>query len=124
MLTGTAPFDSPERSELMIRTAQVEETAPPMTASIAQAPAVLDVLMARALAKDPMHRYASAFEMGDAFQSALGLEQTPGWEAQQRLADKAQGISKQGIVQVGEAPEISEGEAERLRTAVMTAYAG
>jgi len=167
MLTGVTPFDAPERSELMIRTAQVEESPPPLTQKVPQAPPVLDLLMARALAKDPMHRFSSAVELGDAFYRALGLEKTAGWEAQQRLAEKAESISRAiavsevampstipsaapgvertapdaaatgaqrvaptaseppsaaGPVVEPTAPEVSQADAHRLRTAVMTAY--
>jgi serine/threonine-protein kinase len=113
MLTSTTPFDSPERNELMVRTAQLDEAPPPLTRFIPQAPPVLDLLFARALAKDPMHRFASAVEMGEAFRTALGLPETPGWQAQQRLAKNAQAISQIGM---------AAAQAEQLRTDVMQAY--
>jgi serine/threonine protein kinase len=116
MLTGVTPFDSPERNELMVRTAQLEEPPPPISRLVPQAPPVLDVLMARALAKDPMHRFASAVEMGEAFRSALALPETAGWSAQQRLAENAQSISKLGMAALPSA------RAEQLRTDVMAAY--
>jgi serine/threonine protein kinase len=93
MLTGSTPFDRPERNELMVRTAQLEESAPPITALVASAPPVLDVLMARVLAKDPTLRPASAIELGDAFRDALGLPETAGWSAQRELAELARTIS-------------------------------
>ena len=117
MLTGTTPFDSPTRNEIMIRTAQVEETPAPITQLVPQAPRVLDMLFARALAKDPIHRYASAIALGEAFRAALGLPESAGWDAQQRLADKAQAIS-----QLGAQAQFPKVEAERLRTDVMAAY--
>jgi len=93
MLIGRTPFDAPERSELMVRTAQLDESAAPVTSFLDGAPPVLDVLMARALAKDPALRPASAIELGEAFRTALGLPVTPGWSAQQELAELAKTIS-------------------------------
>lgn len=119
MLTGRTPFDTPERSELMVRTAQLEESPPPITQLVPQAPKVMDVLMARALAKDKMHRFSSAVELGDEFRSALGLTDEGGWAAQQQLAKNAQAISKMAIVSVG---EVNEQEAERMRQEVVVAY--
>ncbi len=94
MLTGITPFDRPERNELMVRTAQVDEAPAPLSAHLPQAPAVLDLLMARALAKDPALRYGSAIELGETFRSALGLPESAGWSAQQRLADVAKTMSE------------------------------
>ncbi len=121
MLTGSTPFDAPERNELMIRTAQIEETAPPITKLVPFAPPVLDVLMARALAKDPMHRYGSAIELGEAFRQALAVPESAGWSAQQRLADNAVAISQAALPAQPDARPMAE-RAEKLRTAVMAAY--
>lgn len=124
MLTGVTPFDSPTRNEIMVRTAQVEESPPPLTSLVPQAPGVLDLLFARALAKDPMHRYGSAIELGEAFRRALGLPETDGWSAQQRLAEHARAISQMGLpaaAAVGSA-SVAPAQAEKLRTAVMQAY--
>lgn len=122
MLTSVTPFDAPARNEIMVRTAQVEETAPPITRLVPQAPPVLDLLMARALAKDPMHRFSSAIEMGEAFRTALGLPESAGWTAQRRLAENAQSISSMGeAARPGKKP-LPEGRADELRTAVMAAY--
>ncbi|HMJ14082.1 MAG TPA: serine/threonine-protein kinase [Polyangiaceae bacterium] len=121
MLAGVTPFDSAERNEIMVRTAQVEETPPPLTRLVPAAPAVLDVLMARALAKDPMHRFASAIDMGEAFRSALGLSESAGWTAQQRLAEQAQAISQMGLAS-GRTSPVAATQAEKLRTAIMLAY--
>jgi serine/threonine protein kinase len=93
MLTGVTPFDRPERSELMVRTAQVDEAPAPLSAALRGAPAVLDMLMARALAKDPALRYGSAVELGETFQSALGLPKSPGWSLQKRLSNVAETMS-------------------------------
>ncbi len=122
MLTGATPFDAPGRNEIMVRTAQLEETPPPITQIIPQAPPVLDMLMARALAKDPMHRFGSAIELGEAFRAALNLPESAGWTAQQELAENAQAISQfQQEARPATAPDAEAG-AEKLRTAVMKAY--
>ena len=60
MLAGVTPFDAPDRSELMVRTAQVDEAPAPLSSVLRQAPPVLDLLMARALAKDPPSATARA----------------------------------------------------------------
>ncbi|HSU38255.1 MAG TPA: serine/threonine-protein kinase [Polyangiaceae bacterium] len=93
MLTGRTPFDRPERSELMVRAAQLDEAAEPVTALVRSAPAVLDVLMARALAKTAALRPSNAIELGEAFRSALDLPETAGWQAQQELAALARTVS-------------------------------
>lgn len=94
MLTGHTPFDAPDRDELMVRTAQLEEPAPALTSVVPQAPPVLDMLFARALAKDRMHRFSSAVELGEAFRKALGLPESEGWLAQQRMARHADDVSR------------------------------
>jgi eukaryotic-like serine/threonine-protein kinase len=125
MLTGITPFDAPNRNEIMVRTAQVEEPPPPITRFVPQAPPVLDMLFARALAKDPMHRFGSAIELGEAFRAALALPESDGWDAQQRFAKHAQAISKVGLQAVSSAaPEIGDAQAQKLRTDVMAAYRG
>lgn len=120
MLTGATPFDAPTRNEIMVRTAQVEESPPPVTRAVVGAPPVLDLLFARALAKDPMHRYGSAIELGEAFREALSLPDTTGWEAQQRLAENAAAISQLGLPQ--SSAGIPKTQADQMRTAVMEAY--
>lgn len=122
MLTGVTPFDRPERNEMMVRTAQVEETPPPVTRLVPQAPAVLDVLIARALAKDPVHRFGSAVELGEAFRRSLQLPEAPGWLAQQRLADHAASISQVALPARPRPAPTEADHAEALRTAVMAAY--
>ncbi len=93
MLVGVTPFDRPERNEVMVRTAQVQETAKPISQLIPQAPRILDALMAQALAKDRANRYESAIAMGEAFRKALDLPESAGWSAQQEFAAHAQVIS-------------------------------
>lgn len=119
MLTGVTPFESPSRNEIMVRAAQLEESPPALSALVPQAPPVLDVLMARALAKDKMHRYGSGREFGDAIEAALGLEPTPGWEAQKRLAENAKAISE---LVLEKRPAKEAAAAEQLRTDAMTAF--
>jgi len=94
MLTGVTPFDAPDRNELMVRTAQIDEAPKPLSSILSQAPPMLDLLMARALAKDPGLRYGSAIELGEAFRIGLGLPESAGWSAQQRLADVAKTMSE------------------------------
>jgi eukaryotic-like serine/threonine-protein kinase len=86
MLAGRLPFPLQDKTELMIRLEQVERPPPPIRTFLAQAPPVLDALFARALAKDPRARFASAIEMGEAFRSALGLPDTDLWRAQAEIA--------------------------------------
>ncbi|MEP7051923.1 MAG: serine/threonine-protein kinase [Pseudomonadota bacterium] len=117
MLTGITPFDAPERNELMVRTAQIEDAPAPLSSLIQQAPPVLDMLMARALAKDPALRYGSAIELGEAFRSALGLPASPGWSLQEQLAEVAKTMSGLAIP----APELAE-EAARMGTGIIAAF--
>lgn len=121
MLTGRTPFDAPGRSELSIRTAQLEESPPPITALIPMAPPVMDLLMARALAKAKEHRFGTAIEFGEALRESLGLPDSPGWGAQKRLAGNAGRLSRA----LSTAADRTEDDAEalRLRTSVMEAYA-
>lgn len=121
MLTGVTPFDAPTRNEIMVRTAQVEESPPPISSYVPQSPPVLDLLFARALAKDPMHRFHSAIELGEAFREGLALPESAGWSAQQRLADNAAAISQLGLPQ-SSAPALPKTQADQLRTDVMQAY--
>lgn len=122
MLVGQSPFDTPERDEIQVRTAQLEESPPPITRLISSAPPVLDVLMAHALAKDPAIRYPSALELGEAFRTALGLPLSEGWVAQKELADLAKTIS--GLVLPVVPPTLSDAQdrAEVLRGDVVLAF--
>jgi serine/threonine-protein kinase len=104
MLAGRSPFDAPERNELEVRRAQAEESPPPITSLVPSAPPVLDLLMARALAKEPSHRYGSGIELGEAFQQALGLPPTSGWAAQKELAELAKTISGLDLEALPEVP--------------------
>jgi eukaryotic-like serine/threonine-protein kinase len=93
MLTGTTPFDSPERTELVVRAAQLDEAAPPITKLVPGTPGALDVVFARALAKNRDLRYATARALGDAFRTALGIPDSPGWRAQAELSRVAKTLS-------------------------------
>jgi serine/threonine-protein kinase len=93
MLTGTTPFDSPERTELVVRAAQLDEAAPPITKLVPGTPSALDVVFARALAKNRDLRYDNARALGDAFRLALGLPDSPGWRAQAELSRVAKTLS-------------------------------
>ncbi|MEO7037762.1 MAG: serine/threonine-protein kinase [Polyangiaceae bacterium] len=117
MLTGVTPFDSPERNELMVRTAQIEDAPAPLSSLIKQAPPVLDMLMARALAKDPDLRYGSAIQLGETFRNALGLPESPGWSLQQQLSDVAKTMSALEIP----APELGQ-QAAQVGTDIMAAF--
>jgi serine/threonine-protein kinase len=116
MLVGRTPFDAPERDELMLRTAQLDEAPPPLGALLAGVPRELDQVMAHALAKDRQHRYRSAVELGEAVRTALGFEPGQGWAAQREFANIARTISEP--IPAAD-PELIA-QAERLRTAMMT----
>jgi serine/threonine-protein kinase len=120
MLTGKTPFESEGRSELSIRTAQLEEPPPPITSIVRQAPPILDLLMARALAKTKTLRFSNAIEFGEALRTSLNLPDTAGWQAQKRLAGAAGKISR-SISQPTSRTE-DDAEAIKLRTDVMQAY--
>jgi serine/threonine protein kinase len=125
MITGVTPFDCDGRSELMVRAAQVEDSAPPVTQFLPQAPPVLDMLFARSLAKDPAHRFQNAIEMGDAFCSALGLPKSSGWHAQQNFARHATGIVARADarpITKGRTQPIPATKEDELRDAVAGAY--
>jgi serine/threonine protein kinase len=120
MLTGRTPFDE-RRGEFLVRRDQVEAPPPPVRTLLPQAPPVLDVLFARALAKDPALRFDSAVEMGDAFRAALGLPDTPEWRAQADFAQTARTIADlrgpaSGVV------EIQQKKLQTLREFVVRGY--
>jgi len=120
MLCGKTPFERPQRNEILLRAAQVEEVPQPMTQLLPALPARADLVFARALAKNPSLRFPSALKLGEAIAKALALPLTEGWAAQQELARNAQAISRTGQVQaVGDTPPA---EADALRTAVMRGF--
>jgi serine/threonine-protein kinase len=120
MLTGVTPFGQHGRSELSIRTAQLEEAPPPLTSLVPQAPPIVDLLLARALAKDKIHRFGSAIEFGEALRGSLGLPDSAGWQAQKKLAGAADRLSR-SMAQPDCRTE-DDVEALKLRTDVMQAY--
>jgi serine/threonine-protein kinase len=93
MLTGTTPFDSPDRTELAVRAAQLDEAPPPITRVVPGSPPALDLVFARALAKHRDLRYDSARALGEAFRTALGIPDSPGWKAQAELSRVAKTLS-------------------------------
>jgi eukaryotic-like serine/threonine-protein kinase len=93
MLTGITPFDSPERTELVVRAAQLDEPAPPISRLVQGCPQGLDLVFARALAKTKELRYDSARALGEAFRTALGLPESAGWSAQAALSRVARTLS-------------------------------
>jgi serine/threonine protein kinase len=120
MLSGTTPFERGGRDEMAVRASQLQEPSPSLSSLVPQAPPILDVIMARALAKDPIHRFGSAIELGENLRSALGLSDTPGWQAQRRLAENAVRLSQ--LTRAPVEPTVPDAEAQILRTDVMNAY--
>ena len=68
-LTGGSPFGA--RSDYEMMTAHLEEEPPCAAAQVSTVPAALDSVIARALAKDPEDRFASAGDLALAARSAL-----------------------------------------------------
>jgi DNA-binding beta-propeller fold protein YncE len=68
-LTGRPPFDA--KSEYETMTAHLSEPPPRVTEHVTSAPAALDAVVARALAKDPADRFASADDLAVAARGAL-----------------------------------------------------
>lgn len=122
LLGGVTPFDRPDRSELAIRTAQLDEAPAPLTSLVTTAPPVLDVLFARALAKDPALRFGSAIELGEAFRTALSLPAGPGWLFQQELAKLAKTVSGLDLPAVPPTEPDQEARAEELRQDLVAAF--
>lgn len=111
MLTGITPFDSPDRTELAVRAAQLDEAPAPLTQLVPGVPPALDLVMARALAKHRDLRYRSARELGDAVRSALGLPDSAGWQAQADLSKVAKTLSM-AMPQLAEGPSANLPETE------------
>jgi eukaryotic-like serine/threonine-protein kinase len=118
MLAGFTPFDAPDRDEIQIRNAQLDEPPRPLGDLVDGLPQELSVVLARALAKDRRHRYGSALELGEACRLALGLPPGQVWPAQKEFAALARTLSEP--VPQGNADLIAE--ADRLRTAMMTPF--
>ena len=80
-IAGRPPFLPSDKSEFALRMDQVETPPPPIRQLVPQASLAVEHVFARALAKDPAHRFGSAIEMGEAFRSAFGIPSTPEWRA-------------------------------------------
>jgi serine/threonine-protein kinase len=125
MLSGRTPFDTQDRGELEVRAAQVEATPHRLTEFVRQAPPVLDELFARALAKDPAARFATALELGNAFGTAVGMPDTVGWRAQKLLADFAFGIAGASWAQAKRGTQpVTVSRADEMRAHLENAYQG
>ena len=70
LLTGAPPFHREEATAVMY--AHLSEPPPPVTSRRAGLPPAVDQVVARALAKVPVDRYASCQEFADALLQALG----------------------------------------------------
>ena len=70
-LTGQSPF--PRATDVALLWAHVHEEPAPPSQARPELPRAVDTVFARALAKDPSRRYASAGELVAAARSALGL---------------------------------------------------
>lgn len=124
-LTGRTPFDDGTKNELMVRACQVESSAPPITSILPQAPPIMDMLFARALAKNPDHRFQNAIALGDAFCDALGIGETTGWKAQREFAKKATGMVPAAMVRTrkkGDTMPIRQNEADAMRHQLADMY--
>jgi eukaryotic-like serine/threonine-protein kinase len=76
MLTGRVPFEGASPTAIIDRI--LHETPPPVSRFVSSIPASLDLLVARALEKDPAFRYQSAREMkADLRQVAAELDGAP-----------------------------------------------
>lgn len=100
MLTGTTPFFPYAGDERELRRAQLEEAPLALSAQLRSVPLELDAVLARALAKDPAHRFASALDFGEALFRALREGESPAWAAQREFASVARTLSAR-IPQVG-----------------------
>ena len=124
-LTGRTPFDDGEKSELMVRKSQMDDTPPPITGFLPGAPPIMDMLFARALAKNPDNRFANAIELGNAFSSALGLPDTPGWRAQREFAKRATGMVPAEMLsprKIGRTIPIAQVDANAMRCKLASVY--
>lgn len=80
-IAGRPPFLPSDKSEFALRMDQVEAAPPPIRLFVPQASHAVELAFARALAKNPAHRFESAIEMGEAFRTAFGIPSTPEWRA-------------------------------------------
>lgn len=82
-LTGVPPFAGDDLNAILFQVASV--TPPPPSAVNAAVPAMLDLVLAKALAKDPEARYQTAREMAADMRASLGRVREP--PARQPTAD-------------------------------------
>lgn len=94
MLTGVTPFDRPDRAELAVRAAQLNEAPARPSTLVDGLPPALDAVVVRALAKAREQRFATAVELGEAVRAALELPDSAGWAAQRSLVLQARSISR------------------------------
>jgi serine/threonine protein kinase len=69
MLTGVSPFSGPTALSVMFK--HLNEPAPPLSASNPAVPRAIELVVLRALAKNPGDRYPSASALMQAYQKAL-----------------------------------------------------
>jgi serine/threonine protein kinase len=118
LFAGRPPFSPDEKNEFSLRQAQVETAPPPVSRFAPHVPAALEPIFARAMAKDPTRRFASAIELGEAIRVALGERDTPEWRAQREIASHARGPADEGEG----ARSARTGKLATLRELVVTAY--
>ncbi len=119
LLTGRLPFLTEDRSDWLVACDHVQNPPPPLRKFLPQAPYELDLLIAKALAKEPGERFQNAVEFGDAFRTTLGMAADAGWRAQQQLAQQAGMYASQ--IAIGGAPADSLA-LQQARQAVADAY--
>jgi 6-phosphogluconolactonase (cycloisomerase 2 family) len=116
MLTGAPPFTRDESVAVMW--AQMSAPPPPLTSRRPDLPAAVDEVMAKALSKVPLERYATCPQFADALRRACGLEpgargpgpaQAPGRQPEQPAAAGPEPASHPGTVVSGAAAEPSAG---------------
>jgi len=119
LLTGKLPFPIEDRSDWLVACDHVQTPPPPLRRYLPQAPMELEMLIARALAKEPGARFQSAVDFGDAFRTTLGIKSDAGWQAQQALAQQA-GVFATAMA-MGGAPQETP-ELAHARNQVASAY--
>jgi serine/threonine-protein kinase len=103
MLAGRPPFQPADGDEASVRRSHLEDPPPPLRDFVRDAPVALEAALARALAKDPRYRFASAVDLGEALRLALGARETPEWRALVELAGHASVSADEGGRAVREA---------------------
>jgi eukaryotic-like serine/threonine-protein kinase len=119
MLTGQLPFPIDDRSDWLVACDHVQTPPPPLRKLLPQAPLELEMLIAKAMAKNPADRFQTAVDFGDTFRIGLGLPTNDGWRAQQAMAGEAKKIAT--AVKLGR-PLAESADLHRARLAVSAAY--